>query len=163
MSRRPHTPSQTVGPFFGFALPFEGDYDAGEGGRGQAVRIEGTLVDGDGQPVPDGLIEVWSQDQFARCRTDEEGGFRFVIARPQSMPGGGEAPHLDVAVFARGLLRHLVTRIYFPDEESSNAGDSVLRSIDAARRATLIAEPDGAVLRFDIRLQGDRETVFFEI
>src|SRR6516225_8673248 len=111
--RQQPTPSQTVGPFFGFALPFEHDYDASDGQRREAVRIEGTLVDGEGRPVPDGLIEVWSQDQFARCRTDVEGGFRFVIVRPQ-----GDAPHIDVAVFARGLLRHLLTRIYFPDEAS---------------------------------------------
>lgn len=155
------TPSQTVGPFFGFALPFDRDYDAGEGS--QSVRFEGTLTDGQGQPVADGLIEVWSQQHFARCRTDEEGGFRFVITRPHGKPAQHEAPHLDVAVFARGLLRHLVTRIYFPDEARANAEDAVLRSVDESRRATLIAERDGASLRFDIRLQGEKETVFFAI
>ncbi|HET7339567.1 MAG TPA: protocatechuate 3,4-dioxygenase subunit alpha [Candidatus Dormibacteraeota bacterium] len=158
---RQPTPSQTVGPFFGFALPFEHDYDAGEGE--QALRIEGRLTDGQGQSVPDGLIEVWSGDQFARCRTDEEGAFRFVISRPQRRPGDGDAPHLDVAVFARGLLRHLVTRMYLPDESASNAQDRVLRSVDENRRSSLIAERDGQILRFDIRLQGEKETVFFAI
>ena len=156
------TPSQTVGPFFGFALPFEHDYEASDGRN--SVRIEGTLTDGQGEPVPDGLIEIWGDDEFARCRTDEEGGFRFVIARPQrNSDSGREAPHLEVTVFARGLLRHLQTRMYFPDDERSNALDSVLNGVDEARRRTLIAEPDGAVLRFDIRLQGERETVFFAI
>ena len=154
--RRP-TPSQTVGPFFGFALPFEHDHDAGSGG----VRIEGTLTAGQGQPVPDGLIEVWSDVEFARCRTDEEGSFRFVIGRPAV--DNGEAPHLEVAVFARGLLRHLQTRMYFPDEGGRNAEDRVLASVEESRRPTLIAEADGAALRFDIRLQGERETVFFDI
>ncbi|HET9780867.1 MAG TPA: protocatechuate 3,4-dioxygenase subunit alpha [Candidatus Dormibacteraeota bacterium] len=155
------TPSQTVGPFFGFALPFEHDYEASAGRN--SVRVEGTLTDGQGEPVPDGLIEIWSDDEFARCRTDEEGGFRFVIARPKGNSSGGEAPHLEVAVFARGLLRHLQTRMYFPDDDRSNAADPVLEAVEASRRGTLIAERDGAVLRFDIRLQGERETVFFAI
>jgi protocatechuate 3,4-dioxygenase alpha subunit len=142
-------------------VPFERDYEASGGGK--SVHIEGTLTDGRGQPVPDGLIEVWSQREFARCRTDQEGAFRFVISRPEGSLDRGEAPHLEAAVFARGLLRHLQTRIYFPDESRANAVDAVLRSVDESRRATLIAEPDGAVLRFDIRLQGERETVFFAI
>lgn len=162
MSRkRVPTPSQTVGPFFGFALPFDHDYEAGEGS--QQVRIEGTLTDGQGLPVTDGLIEVWSRQHFARCRTDEEGGYRFVITRPDGGPAPGDAPHLDIAVFARGLLRHLVTRMYLPDEAGANAEDAVLRSVEESRRATLVAERDGQILRFDIRLQGEKETVFFAI
>jgi protocatechuate 3,4-dioxygenase, alpha subunit len=151
------TPSQTVGPFFGFALPFAGDSDAG---GGEAVRIEGQLLDGAGEPVPDGLIEVWSDQQFARCRTDSEGAFHFNIAKPRLEQ---DAPYLNVAVFSRGLLRHLATRIYFPDEDGANARDRVLSKVDPDRRSTLIAEAAGPVLRFDIRLQGDRETVFFDL
>jgi protocatechuate 3,4-dioxygenase, alpha subunit len=162
-ARRAPTPSQTVGPFFGFALPFEGDHVTWKGGNGQTARIEGMVFDGQGQPVPDALVEIWSEEEFARCRTDEEGAFRFLVARPQRRSDGPEAPHLEVAVFARGLLRHLQTRIYFPDDVDANAADPVLNSVEASRRATLIAERDGEVLRFDVHLQGERETVFFAI
>ena len=159
MSDRPGpTPSQTVGPFFGFALPFNADADAAGGEEG--VRIEGQLLDGAGEPVPDGLLEVWSGEQFARCRTDSEGAFRFIVAKPAPLE---DAPHLDVMVFSRGLLRHLVTRMYFPDEEAANSRDRVLNSVDPERRSTLIAEAAGPVLRFDVRLQGDDETVFFAL
>ena len=133
------TPSQTVGPFFGFALPLV------EGGRD--VRVEGQVLDGAGDPVSDALVEAWHEDQFARCRTDEEGAFHFSAQR---------APYLNVTVFARGLLRHLQTRMYFPGE-----GDEVLERVDPERRHTLVAQAEGDVLRFDIRLQGQDETVFF--
>ena len=153
------TPSQTVGPFFGFALPFPGDSDA-QGGGG--VRIEGQLLDGAGEPVSDGVLEVWSGDQFARCTTDSEGTFHFTVAKPsgESVPVG-DAPHLNVTVFSRGLLRHLATRIYFPDEEAANSRDRILNLVEPERRSTLIAAAVGRVLHFDVRLQGDRETVFF--
>lgn len=160
-NRRAVTPSQTVGPFFGFALPFEGDHRAIDRPGPEALRIEGTLSDGSGQPISDALLEVWSSEQFSRCRTDPEGAFRFVISRPTSR--GGEAPHLDVLIFARGLLRQLATRIYLPDAAAANANDPVLREIEDERRSTLIAQVDGEVLRFDIRLQGESETVFFAI
>jgi protocatechuate 3,4-dioxygenase, alpha subunit len=152
------TPSQTVGPFFGFALPFEGGAEAGSGT--QALRIEGQVLDGTGEPVSDALLEVWGGEQFARCRTDSEGVFHVTVVKPAA---GGEAPHLDLAIFARGLLRHLATRMYFPDEVAANASDRILNLVDPARRNTLIAQADGAVLRFDIRLQGDSETVFFAL
>lgn len=152
------TPSQTVGPFFGFALPFAGGQDAA-GGR-PAVRIEGQLLDGAGEPVPDGLVEMWGGEQFARCRTDAEGAFNFTIVKPAP---ADEAPHVNVTVFARGLLRQLATRMYFPDEEAANANDRVLNRIDPPRRHTLVAHSEGAVLRFDIRLQGESETVFFAL
>ncbi|HYS96885.1 MAG TPA: protocatechuate 3,4-dioxygenase subunit alpha [Candidatus Dormibacteraeota bacterium] len=139
------TPSQTVGPFFGFALPFEGDAVA----EPDAIRVEGQLLDGAGEPVSDALLEASQGGQFARCRTDGEGAFHFVIAKP-------DAGFLDIALFARGLLRHLNTRMYFPD-----AGDSVPSVVDSARRHTLVARREGEVLRFDIRLQGQDETVFF--
>jgi protocatechuate 3,4-dioxygenase, alpha subunit len=155
------TPSQTVGPFFGFALPFPTDADAAPPGSPGAIRIEGQLLDGAGEPVPDGLLEAWQADQFVRCRTDAEGAFHFTLRKPDSE--GDEAPHLEVAIFARGLLRHLMTRIYFSDEEAANTSDPVLRQVETARRQTLIARSDGGALHFDVRLQGKDETVFFSI
>jgi protocatechuate 3,4-dioxygenase alpha subunit len=154
------TPSQTVGPFFGFALPFHGDAEAVESGAPGAVRIEGQVLDGANLAVPDALIEVWHGDQFARCRTDGEGAFHVTVRKP---PPDGGAPHLAVAVFARGLLRQLVTRVYFPDEEEANAADPVLKLVEPGFRHTLIARRDGGVLNFDIRLQGQNETVFFAL
>jgi protocatechuate 3,4-dioxygenase alpha subunit len=162
--RRVPTPSQTVGPFFGFALRFPGDADTDAAGGGEALRIEGQLLDGEGAPVADGLLEVWQGDQFERCRTDAEGAYHFTVRKPSAAPGFegiSSASHLNVFVFARGLLRHLVTRIYFPDEEAANAADPVLAHVDPGRRATLVARRDGAVLRFDVHLQGGDETVFF--
>ncbi len=155
----PPTPSQTVGPFFGYALPFQGDATAVDP-RGPALRVEGQLLDGAGAPVGDGLLEVWSKGQFARCRTDPEGVFHFVVEKPAAGAGDG-APHLEVTVFARGLLRHLATRMYFPGEPS-NASDPALE-LAGPRRQTLVARDQDGVLRFDIRLQGDDETVFFEL
>jgi protocatechuate 3,4-dioxygenase alpha subunit len=133
------TPSQTVGPFFGFALPL---VDGPEG-----MRVEGQLLDGAGEPVSDALLEVWRDGHFARCRTDEEGAFHFTVP---------DAPFMNVTVFARGLLRHLNTRMYRP-----GAQDEVLERVDPGRRHTLVAREEGGLLRFDIRLQGPDETVFF--
>jgi len=156
------TPSQTVGPFFGYALPFETGPATTSGT--EAVRIEGQLLDGSGEPVSDGLVELWGGQQFARCRTDGEGAFHFTVTKPPSgSPRNDDAPHLEVAVFSRGLLRHLATRLYFPDEEEANLSDRTLNLVEPARRPTLIARPDGPVLRFDIRLQGESETVFFAL
>ena len=114
------------------------------------IRIEGQVLDGANEPVPDALLEVSQEDQFGRCRTDEEGAFHFLVRKPA-------AGYLDVTLFARGLLRQLNTRIYFPGET-----DAVLSSIDPKRSHTLVARRDGDVLRFDVRLQGTDETVFFE-
>ena len=160
-ARRIPTPSQTVGPFFAIGLPYPGDSEAASPSSPQAIRLEGQLLDGSGEPVPDGLLEVWSGQQFARCRTDPEGAFHFTVVKPASE--AADAPHLNVTVFARGLLRHLATSRYFPDEASANARDRVLGQVDPLRRATLIAHSDGAVMRFDIRLQGESETVFFQL
>jgi protocatechuate 3,4-dioxygenase alpha subunit len=110
-------------------------------------------------PVPDGLLEAWHGELFARCGTDAEGVFHFVFPKPAGRPE--EAPHLNLAVHARGLLRHLVTRVYFPEDEAVLAADPVLRKVPPERRPTLIARRDGEVLRFDVRLQGKEETVFF--
>jgi protocatechuate 3,4-dioxygenase alpha subunit len=158
---QPPTPSQTVGPFFGFALPYAHDHELVSPEDPAAVRIEGQVLDGAGDPVPDALVELWHGELFGRCATDPEGAFRFVAKKPRRAEG---APHLNVTVFARGLLRHLSTRMYFPDEPEANARDEVLALIaDPDRRSTLVARSENGVLRFDIRLQGDRETVFFAV
>jgi len=162
----PLTPSQTVGPFFGVGLPFEAGEQVVDPSSDGAIRIEGQVFDGSGDPVPDALVEVAPPDGkgFGRCRTDVEGAFHFVTVKPGIVKGpSGEtqAPHLNITVFARGLLRHLVTRMYFP--EDMNANDPVLGLVPPERRPTLIARNDHGVFRFDIRLQGDQETVFFAI
>ena len=176
----PLTPSQTVGPFFGVGLPFQkGEQIAAPGSAG-VIRLEGQVLDGNGEPVPDALLEIWQPDErgryrrlvegeatgFGRCRTDAEGAFSVMTVKPGATPapdGRPQAPHLNVTVFARGLLRHLVTRMYFPDETEANATDPALNLVEPARRETLIAKNCGGVLHFDIRLQGERETVFFAI
>ena len=154
------TPSQTVGPFFRLGLCVRPNEEVVPAETGGAVRIRGLVLDGAGEPVPDALLEVAQDGQFARCGTDSEGAFHFVVRKPAA--AGGEAPHLDVTVFARGLLRQLQTRMYFPDETEANIADPALQAA-GERRDTLIARADRGVLRFDIRLQGDDETVFFEI
>lgn len=180
------TPSQTVGPFFSFGLVWEdGPHVVPEGTPG-AFRIGGTVFDGAGAPVPDAVIETWQADPdgrfdhpddprgpvrwkdfrgFGRSATDPDGGYSLLTVKPGPLPvtgGGLEAPHLNVSVFSRGMLVRLVTRIYFPDEEA-NTADPVLTSIDPARRATLIAESAPHGYRFDIHLQGEHETVFFDL
>jgi protocatechuate 3,4-dioxygenase alpha subunit len=175
------TPSQTIGPFFGFALPWQGGERLVADGTRDAVRIEGAVTDGEAMPVTDALVEIWQADPdgryrgrdadgfvgFGRCPTDAAGRFRFLTIRPGSVTGPGgaaQAPHLLVSVFARGLLRRLVTRIYFPDEVA-NERDPVLALIgDPCRRRTLIARRLGdRIFGFDIHLQGGEETVFFDL
>jgi protocatechuate 3,4-dioxygenase alpha subunit len=166
VGRRIPTPSQTVGPFFGFALPFTGDADAAPPGTAGLQRIEGQVLDGAGRPVADCLLEIWQGEQFGRCRTDAEGAFHFNVAKPAALrlpDGHVRAPHLNVTVFARGLLRHLATFVYFPDEAAANAADPVLQMLEPEIRDTLIARRDGGVLHFDIRLQGEGETAFFAL
>ena len=163
----PLTPSQTVGPFFGVGLPYEKGEQVVAPGSAGVVRIEGQVLDGIGDPVPDALLEIWQPATgFGRARTDSEGAFSFWTTKPGAMPapdGRVQAPHLNVTVFARGLLRHLVTRMYFPNEPDANATDPVLNLVEPARRETLIATNSGGLLHFDVRLQGERETVFFAI
>jgi protocatechuate 3,4-dioxygenase alpha subunit len=186
------TPSQTVGPFFhlGMARPDWADLTVGNP-KGERIAIEGRVLDGDGAPVPDAVIEVWqanaagrynhSDDKrddapldpgfrgFGRVATGEDGGFRLVAIKPGPVPGRGnawQAPHINVAVFARGLLRHLHTRIYFANDPR-NAADPLLSSIeDDTVRDTLLArraEGEPPVYRFDIVLQGENETAFLDI
>jgi protocatechuate 3,4-dioxygenase, alpha subunit len=183
------TPSQTVGPFLSLVLPWpDGPYVVEETDP-DAIRIFGVVYDGSGVPVGDALIETWQADPdghfnhpddprekataggpafrgFGRCPTAGDGTYRIVTRRPGPVPaadGTPQAPHIDVSVFARGLLNRVVTRIYFPEEDAANAADPVLNSVPAERRATLIAEPAEGGYRFDVRLQGAHETVFFAI
>jgi protocatechuate 3,4-dioxygenase alpha subunit len=182
-----------VGPFFAIGLPWpDGPQVVPEGSPG-AIVITGRVLDGAAEPVPDALVETWQAGPdgslahpddprpgtraghpgagfrgFGRCPTGPGGEYRIVTLRPAPLPCGDgrtEAPHLDVSVFARGLLDRVVTRIYFPDEEEANAADPVLSGItERGRRTTLIAARGTAgEFRFDIRLQGEGETVFFDV
>jgi protocatechuate 3,4-dioxygenase, alpha subunit len=184
----PTTPSQTVGPYFAIGLPWDAGPLVVPPDTPGAIQIAGIVYDGKGEPVPDSLIETWQADPdgrfadlhdqgrssqlpgfrgFARCGTEDgDGRFQLVTVKPGRVPwpGGGEqAPHVDVSVFARGMLHRCVTRIYFADEPEANAADPVLHSVPDERRATLLAEPTDGGYAFDIRLQGPGETVFFAV
>ena len=203
------TPSQTVGPFFAYGLapnnrcewrPESGKnlYDWKDtfcadlvtpDATGQKIRIEGRVLDGDGKPINDAMIEIWQADAqgryahprdnrarpntkfkgFGRSATDKEGVYSFDTVKPGAVPGPNgkpQAPHIVVCIFSRGMLRQIYTRLYFADE-AANAVDPILTLVPTDRRATLIAHKearDGAILyRFDIRVQGEGETVFFDI
>lgn len=186
------TPSQTVGPFYAIGLTNRKmNVLTTDATQGQRIRIEGRVFDGDGKPVPDAMVEIWQANAYGRYHhpedkqekpfdpsfvgwgrsgTDEDGGFSFETIKPGPVPGPGDrvqAPHINVVVFARGMLVHAFTRIYFSDEPA-NADDPVLKLIkNQARRSTLIAqreERDGKrIYRFDIHLQGKDETVFFDM
>jgi protocatechuate 3,4-dioxygenase alpha subunit len=151
MSELVPTPSQTVGPFFRFGLAWLDHPEPGAGG----IVVHGAVLDGSGDAVPDAVVETWQADPglFRRSLTDEDGQYRVTVATP------GPEQHIDVSVFARGLLQRLATRIYLPGGASDT--DRVLASVPPARRHTLVAVPDDLGLRFDIRLQGAEETVFF--
>jgi protocatechuate 3,4-dioxygenase alpha subunit len=174
------TPSQTVGPFLSIGLPWPDGPDVVPAGTPGAVLIVGTVFDGAGDPVPDAMVETWQADPdgrfdhpddprgraagwrgFGRCPTDDHGDYEIRTVLPGALPG--QAPHLDVSVFARGLLHRVVTRIYFPDHAEAHADDPVLASVPAARRETLIAARHDGGYRFDVRLQGPGETVFFDV
>jgi protocatechuate 3,4-dioxygenase alpha subunit len=163
------SPSQTIGPMYGFALYRKGMERAAEPDETGAVHIRGSVLDGDGEPLahPDALVEVWLGDQFTRARTDAFGQWQVWIRKPTEGPvlpdGTVLAPYVHATVWARGLLKQAETRIYFPDEAEANAADPVLARVPESRRHTLIAVPDAdGALRFDIRLQGEDETVFFD-
>jgi protocatechuate 3,4-dioxygenase, alpha subunit len=149
------TPSQTVGPFFSIGLCRRPASELASPDDPRGLRLIGRLLDGDGMPIADGVIEAWDADRrrWGRCGTDADGRFAFVVAEP-----AGDSPHLDLCVHARGLLRHQLTRVYFPGA----ADDALLGALEPGRRATLVAEAEDGALRFDIRLQGEGETVFFE-
>ena len=153
------TPSQTVGPFYSIALSRLTQNELADPTDPAAIRLIGQLLDGQGTPIADGMVEAWDPAgrRWGRSGTDAEGRFSFVLTKPAAL--SGEAPRLDVFVFARGLLRHQLTRVYFPDE-TANASDPVLAEL-GEEGSTLVAEQESGTLRFDIRMQGDRATVFF--
>jgi protocatechuate 3,4-dioxygenase, alpha subunit len=166
------TPAQTVGPYFSIGLPWpDGPEVVPEGTEG-AIWLRGTVLDGARDPIPDALIETWQADPegnyetpgfrgFGRAPTDADGRWAIHTVKPGAT--GGQAPHIAVAVFARGLLHRIVTRIYFADEEEANAADPVLAGLDDAARATLVAAREEDGYRFDVRLQGPDETTFFAV
>ncbi|KQY29969.1 protocatechuate 3,4-dioxygenase subunit alpha [Caulobacter sp. Root487D2Y] len=206
------TPSQTVGPFFHYGLPWKGGADlvgqSDMGARpelypedhyvlnlappkgavgGETITLEGVVYDADGKPVSDAMIEIWQANAagryaspdddrseipldedfigFGRASTSDEGLYRFRTVLPGVVPGPGnslQAPHIAVGVFGRGLIKRLVTRVYFEDQ-ATNQTDPILALAPAERRDTLIARKVGDAWRFDIVLQGERETVFFDI
>jgi protocatechuate 3,4-dioxygenase alpha subunit len=169
------TPSQTVGPFFAIGLPWpDGPYVVPDGTEG-AFWLRGRVIDGAGDPVPDALVESWQASPegrfddfrgFGRSPSDANGHWGILTVRPGRVPdrsGRLQAPHIDLSVFARGLLDRVVTRVYLPDETVANAEDPVLSGVEEGRRSTLVAAPDGDGFRFDIRLQGEGETVFFDV
>ena len=171
------TPSQTVGPFFAIELPYaEGPYVVPDGTDG-AIWLRGRVFDGAGDPIPDALIETWQPGPdgsfdgefrgFGRSGTDEEGAWAILTLKPGVVPApdvGTQAPYVALTIFARGLLQHVFTRLYFDDEADANAADPVLASLpDEAARATLIAAREDGGYRLDIHLQGPDETVFFAI
>ena len=198
----PPTPSHTVGPFFGYALPFPDGGSPAPAGHPDAVTLHGRVWDGAGAPVPDALVELWQPDPagrlpqlcgsmrrdaatgghagrngvdftgFARVATDAAGHWSVRTLPPGARAGC--APYIGVCLFARGLLHHLFTRVYFPEHAAANAADPLLASLPAERRETLVAAAEderrstpGASgthrsYRFDIRMQGERETVFLE-
>ena len=146
------TPSQTVGPYFTIGLVREDQSTVVDGG---SARVIGRVLDGAGDPVPDAVVELWQRGEdgtrWGRSGTDAQGNFEFVTETPAD-------GYVDVLVFARGLLKHLATRCYF-----SEVDDPILSALDPADRETLIVVPEDGALRFDIRLQGDRQTVFFAV
>jgi protocatechuate 3,4-dioxygenase alpha subunit len=172
------TPGQTVGPFFGYALPFPDDNLVVPHSHPQAVRLAGRVVDGAGNPVPDALLELWQADGdgavvqtqgslrrdgwtftgWGRAATDDGGQYSFTTITPGAEDG--KAPFFAITVFARGLLNRLFTRAYLPDQPDALAADPLLASLSEDQRATMVAARDDIGYLFDIVLQGDRETVF---
>lgn len=179
------TPSQTVGPYLAIGLPWEDGPTVVPEGTPGAVWIRGTVTDGAGAPIPDAMIETWQADGhgrfdhpddprgrvsgfrgFGRCATDPDGHYAILTVLPGPVPGNdgkAQAPHIDVSLFARGLLDRVVTRIYFPENAEANAADGVLGSVPGDRRGTLVATRTDDGYRFDVRLQGEGETVFFDV
>lgn len=164
--KRSQTPSQTVGPFFAFGLtseqygyPFSQLFNGRIEAEGRRVAITGQVLDGEGVPVADALVELWQEEGIARQGTGAkaDAAFRFETVKPAKA-------YIDVVVFMRGLLSHVYTRLYFDDEIEANEADEVLASLTPERRKTLLARHEGGGhYRFDIRMQGDHETVFFDL
>jgi protocatechuate 3,4-dioxygenase alpha subunit len=163
------TPSQTVGPYFSIGLPWPDGPEVVPDGD---VWIRGVVLDGEREPIPDALVETWQADPsgryevegfrgFGRCPTAADGSYAIRTVKPGAVDG--QAPHIAVSVFARGLLDRVVTRIYFPEDAEAHAADPVLSGLDEQARATLVAVREEGGYRFDVRLQGPDETVFFSV
>jgi len=174
------TPGQTVGPFYGYALPYDKDNELVNQGHPNSVRLHGVVYDGKGEAIPDALLEIWQADEqgnvvsregslvrdgytftgWGRTAVDNAGHYTFTTLNPGATEAG-KAPFIMLTVFARGLMNRLFTRIYLPDDAEALASDPLLSSLSEAERKTLIAtrEDDGS-LRLDLRLQGEDETVF---
>ena len=191
-SRLPQTPSQTVGPFFHFGMVEAGDENVmvSSAVNGDPIVIRGKVLDGEGEVVPDALIEIWQADAngfydhpddphrenadpnfrgFGRADTVADGLFTFRTIKPGPVPFDSrrlQAPHINVRIFSRGMLTHAYTRFYFSDEEEANESDQILNIVDPDRRHTLILQlqpdSDPPVYVLDIKLQGNDETVFFD-
>ena len=177
------TPAQTVGPYFGMALTPEGSSRLVPEDHPDAIVISGTLTDGAGSPIKEGMVEVWQADAdgsypdlplpandaftgFGTCHAGDDGSYQFITLKPGPVPapgGGNQAPHINLAVNGLGILKPLRTRIYFSDEAEANAEDPVLQSVDEERRALLVALFDGQKATFDVTLQGENETPFFKV
>jgi protocatechuate 3,4-dioxygenase alpha subunit len=181
------TPWQTVGPYFHYALPYESGPQVAGSSRSGALRLHGYVYDAEGTPIPDSLVEIWQADEsgrfvdepgifeapsadgfrgFGRADTDAEGHYAFTTVKPAAVPtedGVDQAPHIAMSVFARGMLRRVVTRVYFDDEAEANAADPLLTSVEPGRVPTLVAVSEDGGYRFDVRLQGDDETVFLDV
>jgi protocatechuate 3,4-dioxygenase alpha subunit len=186
------TASQTVGPFFHLGMTYlERGNLVPEGVAGERITMRGKVLDGDGEAVPDAMVEIWQADSagrylgeippqnsgaprflgFGRIETDENGAFSFTTIKPGRVPGPDgslQAPHIAVTLFSRGLLKPLLTRVYFPDEPS-NAEDAILNLVPRERRPTLLATRSGGaknepekIFEWKIVMQGDGETVFFD-
>jgi len=178
MSDLDPTPGQTVGPFFGYALPWPGGEDLVPASHPQAIRLHGTVYDGAGDPVPDALVEIWQADSdgavpqapgslvrdgytftgFGRAPVDGIGHYSFTTVPPGAIDG--RTPFIAMTVFARGLLNRLFTRVYLPPEGSETVADPFLDTVPEDRRSTLVARADDHGFVFDIHLQGEDETVF---
>ena len=176
------TPGQTIGPFYGYALPYEKDNELLAPGSPGSIRLQGTIYDGAGEPIPDAILEIWQPDAegnivsragslvrdgytftgWGRSSSGYTGVYTFTTVNPGPTEPGA-APFISVVLFARGLTNRLFTRVYLPENEDALASDPLLASLDPERRKTLIArrDPDGG-LTWDIRLQGERETVFLD-
>ena len=187
MAQRHTTPSATVGPYWAIGLSWEDGEHAVDPATDGAVWIRGRVFDGQGAPLAVGLVETWQADPdgrfdhpddprgasawpgfrgFGRSSLVNDGEYAICTLKPGRVPdgeGGLQAPHVDVSIFSQGLLDRVVTRIYFADEAAANGEDAVLRSLPEDRRGTLLAERSADGYRFDVHLQGDRETVFFAV
>lgn len=178
MSKLPLTPSQTIGPFLHIGLVWADGTDVVPAGSPGSVWLHGTVLDGAGEPVADAMVETWQADPsggfehperfrgLGRSATGPAGEWGVHTLKPgvvASSESTTQAPHIDVSVFARGLLDRVVTRIYFDDEEVANRSDAVLSTVPEHRRATLVARTVEGGYRFDIHLHGEAETVFFDV